>query len=274
MSRLRRCSVAAIVTILVAGMGVGTAAAAPPSNDTEAGAIQIDSLPFTHSMDTTDATADGPRFCYARASVFYTLTLDHASRVQVDLLGSEYDTTLGVYTRTAAGDVQKITCNDDRFGVASGVRFRAEAGVTYYLIVGECCSDRGTGGGPLVLTAGTVTNLELEYAVRVTGGTTDPATGLATLIGTVTCNERSSVYREATLRQVRQEIFVARGYFSFFAACSPGSPATWSVEVDTDTGIAFGPGQALVRTWFESAWDGWRDAIVPREFADVTITLQ
>ena len=273
MSRLARCSVAAIVMILVAGMGVGTAAAAPPSNDTEAGAIAIGSLPFTHSMDTVGATADGPGFCSSRASVFYTLTPATTSRVQVDLIGSEYDTTLGVYTRTAGGSVQRITCNDDRFGLASGVRFRAEAGLKYFLMVSDCCGG-GSGGGPLVLTAAKVTNVELEYAIQVTGGSTDPVSGLTTLTGITTCNERSAVYREATLRQLREGIFIARAFFSFFATCTPDSPVEWSLELDTDTGIAFGPGPALLRNWYESAWDGWRDYTYTYDVPDVTITLQ
>ena len=276
MSRLGRCSVAAIVMVLVVGMGVGTAAAAPPSNDTEAGAIEIGSLPFTHSQDTTGATADGPRFCSSRASVFYAFTPDAAGRVQIDLIGSEYDTTLVVYTRSAGGDARRVTCNDDRFGSAAGVRFRAVAGVTYYLMIGQCCGHRGSGGGPLVLTATNVTNVALGYAIQVAGGTAEPDTGLATLTGTMTCNERSVGYREMTLRQLRQGIFVARAYFYFYVACTPDNPAEWSVEVDTDTGIAFGSGPATVRTWYEVAWDGWRDYVynqeVPTESS--TITLQ
>lgn len=275
MSRFRTGVVALTAMLLVAGMGVGAAAAAPPSNDTEAGAIEIGSPPFTHSMDTSDATTDGPRFCTTQASVFYSFTPDAAGRVQVDLIGSEYDTTLGVYTRTDAGKVQPVTCNDDRFGYASGVRFRAQTGVTYFLIVGRCCGHRGSGGGPLVLTAGLVTNVDLEYAIQLTSGTSDPATGLATLTGTVTCNERSTVYREANLRQLRQGIFLARGFFYISVVCTPGSPSQWSVEVDTKTGIAFGPGPAVIRTWYEFAYDGWRDAISPDELpSDESITLQ
>jgi hypothetical protein len=276
MSRLGRVSVALIVMLLVAGLGVGTAAAAPPSNDTEAGAIDIGSLPFNHSQDTSGATADGPRFCASQASVFYTFTPDAASRLQVDLIGSEYDTTLGVYTRRAGGDVHQITCSDDRFGLASGVRFRAEVGVTYFLIVSQCCGSRGSsgGGGPLVLTAAEVTNIELDYSFQVNGGTTDPDTGLTTLRGTVTCNDRSLVYREASLRQLRQGIFVARVFIAFSVACTPGPPVGWSWEVDTDTGIAFGPGTALLRSWYEQAGDGWRDSSFTNSIPDVSITLQ
>ena len=194
-----------------------------PANDTEGGAIEIGSLPFTHSMDTSGATADGPRFCES-AAWCSTRSRPMPRAVQVDLIGSEFDTTLGIYTYRDDGEVRFVTCNDDRFGLASGVRFRAVAGVTYFLMVGAY--DRGD-GGPLVLTAGNVSDTTLEYEVEVTGGTTDPATGLATVTGTVTCNERSAVYREATLRQVRQGIFVARGASSPSARRAyPDAPAS------------------------------------------------
>jgi hypothetical protein len=276
MSRLGRCSVAAYVMLLVSGVFVGTAAAAPPSNDTEAGAIAIGPLPFTHSMDTSEATTDGPRVCSTVASVFYKFTPDTTSRVQVDLIGSEYVTALGVYTRAEAGDAQRVACNRYRFAPAAGVRFNAHAGVTYFLMVGQCCGHRGSGGGPLVLTAAKVTNVALGYAFQVSGGTVDPATGIATLTGTMTCNEHAAGYREMTLRQLRQGIFVARRYFYLAVECTPDNPAEWSVEVDTDTGIAFGSGPATVTTWYESAWDGWRDYLYNAEVPTdpSTITLQ
>lgn len=274
MPRLGRCLVTVSVIVLVSVIGLAMAVAGTPSNDTEAGAIEIGSLPFTHSMDTSGATADGPRICTTRASVFYRFTPDTTSRVQVDLIGSEYDTTLGVYTRSDTGDAQRVACNNYRFNVAAGVRFRAQAGLTYLLMVGQCCGDRGS-GGPLVLTATNVTNVALEYSFQATGGTVDPETGIATLTGTMTCNERSAGYREMSLRQLRQGIFVARAYVSFSLECTPNIPAEWSVEVDTDTGIAFGSGSASVRTWYEVAWDGWRDYLYNEEVpTDSTVTLQ
>ena len=154
----------------------------PPANDTEGGAIEIGSLPFTHSMDTSGATADGPRFCSRQASVFYSFTPDATSRVQVDLIGSEYDTTLGIYTYRDDGEVRFVTCNDDRFGLASGVRFRAVAGVTYFLMVGAYGRAGWRAARP---DGGERLGHDLEYEVEVTGGTADPATGLATVTGTV-----------------------------------------------------------------------------------------
>lgn len=260
-------------TAFVVGLGATPAAAAPPPNDRQSGAIAIGALPFTTSQDTSEATAGGPRFCASRASVFYSFTADVTQRVQIDTIGSDFDTVLAVYRRADAGRVRALECNDDRFGLASGVRFRAAAEKTYFVMIGRCCSNVGGGGGELVLTATAVADVPLQFSMDVSGGSVDPATGLATLNGTVSCNERSVVFREMTLRQLRDGIFVARGTFVLEAACIPGAATQWSVEVDTDTGIAFGPGPATLRTLFEFATDGFRDFIEDEGLPDETITL-
>ena len=47
--------------------------------------------------------ADGPRFCSNERSVFYAFTPAEDVYVQVDTLGSDYDTVLAIYTRDEAG---------------------------------------------------------------------------------------------------------------------------------------------------------------------------
>jgi len=91
------------VIALVAMVGVSPAFADPPTNDTEAGAIEVAEVPFTHSADTSEASPGGPTFCSNSASVFYRFTPTDTLRVQADLIGSEYGTTLGVYTRDDDG---------------------------------------------------------------------------------------------------------------------------------------------------------------------------
>jgi hypothetical protein len=272
MSRLGRCLAVLTGVLLAAGLGTGVAAAAPPSNDTEAGAVAIVSLPFTDSIDTSDATPGGPRICSTRASVFYSFRSSARLRVQIDLIGSEYDTTLGVYTRDASGAAERVDCNKNTFGDAAAVRFRARPGVTYFIMVGAGRYGDGE-GGPLTLTADKVSNVELEYAVAITGGTTDPSTGIATLSGTLTCNEPSAIYMEGELRELRQGLYVARGSLSIYEACRPGAPAAFTVDVDTYSGIAFGPGSARVRTYYDAGWDGFQDYVEHYDTADVTVTL-
>jgi Family of unknown function (DUF6299) len=57
----RACSLATViatVTLGVGALGVAPASAAVPSNDTIATATEITSIPFTDTVDTTDATTD------------------------------------------------------------------------------------------------------------------------------------------------------------------------------------------------------------------------
>src|SRR5262245_53098356 len=261
-----------VATVFVVGLWATPVSAAPPSNDQESGAIAIGALPFTTSQDTTEAPASGPRLCPTRASVFYSFTPGSTGRVQVDTIGSDYDTILGVYRRTT-GQVRAMRCDDDRFGFTSGVRFRAVAGTTYIVMASECCSNIGGGGGQLELTVTAVSDVPLEFSFDVTGGSVDQATGLATLTGTLTCNERMALFRDMALRQFRDNFFVARGFFGFQSSCIPGVVEQWSVEVDTDTGVAFAPGSATLRTFFEFATDGFTDFTENVSIPDEQVTL-
>jgi hypothetical protein len=270
---LRRVAASVLVVGVVSAMGVSPAMAQPPTNDTEGNAVVVDDVPFTHSQDTSEAAPDGPRFCSNSASVFFSFTPSQDMRVQVDAIGSDFDTVLGVYRRDATGRVRPVTCNDDRFGLDSGLRFHASAGTGYVFMVGQCCGNGGGGGGELVLTVTEVSDTALAYSIDVDDpSAVDTSTGIATITGTATCNERSLVYREGVLRQLRQGIFVARGFWAVEVPCSPGAPAVWSVEVDTDTGIAFGAGAAVIRNSFTASTDGFRE-FDSAEVADETIQL-
>jgi hypothetical protein len=262
MNTFMKVSMATLFAVTVVLSTGGPAFASPPSNDTESGAVRVDSVPFTHAVDTTDATPGGPRFCSSHASVFYTFTPSANVRVQVDTLGSEYDTTLAIYERDDAGNVVEVGCSDDRIGDASGLRLRALAGTAYVFMVGRCCGnpprgEPGRPGGPLVLTVSAVSSAPLDVTISVGGGTVDPSTGVATISGTITCTRRAGVYVEGTLRQVRQGIFVARGYVSAYEACTPGAPVPWSTEVDTETSVIFGAGPATFKRYYLSAYAGW-----------------
>lgn len=222
-------------------------------------------------VDTTEAGADGPRFCSNNASVFYRFTASTNVRVQVDTLGSGYDTVLGIYTRDASGSVRSIGCSDDRLGYAAGLRLRAQASTTYYFIVGQCCGDGRRGGGQAVLTVTEVVDAALEATNEVgLPVAIDSDTGLVTVTGTITCNKRSVVYVDGMVRQVREGLFVARGWYWEEIPCTPGTPTSWSVEVDTETMVAFAAGPALLRTW-DDASDGW--SWVSLEQSDAAVEL-
>jgi hypothetical protein len=107
-ARLALVSFLLLVGVLVPAQA---ALAAPPPNDLESAATKITTIPFTETIDTTEATTDGPRVCrrsYRNASVFYRFRSASDVYVQFDTFGSGYDTSLAVYHRNRAGDAQPV----------------------------------------------------------------------------------------------------------------------------------------------------------------------
>lgn len=139
----------------IAFAGVIPALAAPPANDNFNSATVIGALPFTTTQDTSEATGavDDPVECYSNGSVWYSFTATSDVLIAADTLGSNYDTTLAVYTG-AQGALTLVpgACNDDFFGLQSKVEFNATSGTTYYFLLGVCCGNGGNGGGNLEFT--------------------------------------------------------------------------------------------------------------------------
>jgi hypothetical protein len=255
------------VTLALASIGfVPPAMAAAPSNDTRAGAVEVDTLPFTYTQSTRHATSDGPRRCGNRHSVFFRFAPDTAMDVQVDTVGSGYYSDLAVIATTPDGP-RVIDCAYDGISWYSAVRFHARAGREYYFMVSSWRA------GDLRLNVSQVTDDPFDGDVTVETTTVDPDTGIATISGTATCNQPSAVEVEGELRQLRAEIFVARGWFGKRGYCLPGSTTEWSVEVDSDTGVAFGTGDARIR-WdrIRLSYLGGRLGLTPTDPTLVTLT--
>lgn len=103
----------------------------------------VQNLPF----DTRQATFDGPGLCMTSPNIWYCYTAPCNGEVTVSLLGSSYDTVLGVFDGCAcyprAGDV--IACNDDFGGSQSQATFTATAGSQYLIEIGGFGSASGLG---------------------------------------------------------------------------------------------------------------------------------
>lgn len=136
---------------LVAG---SASAASAPANDEFDHARPIDSIPYTGSQNTADATKrlSDPFTCEGKVgrTVWYSLRRANGVNLTVDTFGSDYDTVLTVYDRDSQTGVsgpaglRRIACNDDTGTTQSSVQFRARANVTYYIMVGTY--DVGDGG--------------------------------------------------------------------------------------------------------------------------------
>ena len=150
---LPRSRLVALVAALVLGLGVlgvVDAAAAPPLNDDFRDAKIVEALPFEHRTDTRAATTEAtdPLFCFSRRqTVWYSFAATETGQLVGSTIGSDYNTTLSVYTGSRR-NLRRVRdgCNDDS-GVddlTSSVNFKAIAGETYHFMVS---SRRKSSGG-------------------------------------------------------------------------------------------------------------------------------
>ena len=137
----------------------------PPGNDNFGSAETITSLPFTATVDATDATneVDEPQYCTSMpATIWYSFTAPETTKLQLDTQGSVVSGNVNVYHVTGAGfpGLQFILCS----AFTNRAAFIAEAGETYYFQVG------GFG------QAGTV-QFNLSEAHTISGHLTNALTG-------------------------------------------------------------------------------------------------
>lgn len=208
----------------------------PPVNDDFDHPTVIPSMPFTVSESATNATVspDDP-FCVSRTqSVWFSFTPTQNQRLEANTFGSNYDTTLAVYTGTR-GSLIQIACNDDSSGtVQSRVRFNAVAGTTYYFQASSFFP---------VTSANLTFNLllappPLSIVPTVTQfGSVDPSSGTAAISGFLTCSQPAFVTLSGQLKQTHGGVPVT-GFFSAFIPCNGTTP--WSVNIQTTTTLFHG----------------------------------
>jgi hypothetical protein len=118
---------------------------APPANDDFDSATVISALPFTDSISTVDAsTAGDDPFCNGNEhTVWYAFTPTQDTPIRADTSGSDYATSLGVYTGSR-GALSQVACAS----VPAEVSFTATANTTYFFMVASACC--GNPGGNLV----------------------------------------------------------------------------------------------------------------------------
>jgi hypothetical protein len=119
----------------------------PPANDEFAAAEVIVKSPFATFTSTLEATTapDDPSCFGNDASVWYAYTPPVSTMITADTFGSDYDTTLSVYTG-AQGSLTELACNDDAgSGFQSQVVLPVVAAQTYYFMAAG-----PAGGGSLV----------------------------------------------------------------------------------------------------------------------------
>ncbi|HET9141547.1 hypothetical protein [Actinophytocola sp.] len=145
-------------TALVAAIGFALVSATPswaaaPPNDDFANA-EIHSSSFTDSVDTTDAGQEAgsgetlENGCFSDKignTVWYGLTISSGTDVTISTAGSDFDTTLAVFTGTGLESLSQVDCNDDAtpppLVVTSYLEFEASSSTTYWIQVGGVLGD-------------------------------------------------------------------------------------------------------------------------------------
>ena len=250
-TRLPRRTAAAVLTAGLVVFAAAPAHAAAPANDTLNGAVAITALPFSTTLDTTEATTDpgdaeaNPPLCGAPAtdaSVWYDLNLADGAVVYADVAGSDYSAEVLVVAGDP-GSFEFVWCG-------SNVLFEAEPGVTYHMMIIDDQFDGTGNGGTLVLTVQSASSPpELTLTVAPTGSF-DPITGSAVIHGTVFC--AGQVNFAILVTEVLQKVGrgVVNGVNSVILTCD-GVARSWSLEVMPALGTKFVGGKAATVTFAE-----------------------
>ncbi len=214
-------------TSAVIGLGVasGPAWAQAPPNDTFEQATQIPSVPFSQTLDTSEATTDATdaealAACgipvSGAATVWYEYTPSADQSLVISTSGStNYTTGVAVLTGSP-GSLSAVTC------FAGVGTFSAKASQTYHIVVADI---GGGNGGTLNLS---VEALAFELSVD-RFGQFDPKTGVATVTGTLTCPDGSLGQVSGTLSQPRGDrTTTARTGLLANVPCN-GAAQQWSV---------------------------------------------
>jgi hypothetical protein len=250
MKLLRRAAMAVVVgtttaTTVVATGGIALAAA--PTNDTYAGRTVVGAVPFTQTLDTSEATTDADDAalntdCGAPAtdaSVWYEVTADSDGALVADVSESSYSAGAIVATGTP-GNFTLVNCAPEAVG------WSTTAGETYTILVFDDQFDGGGNGGTLQLTIDVAPPTPtIDVTVNPTA-TFNSKTGAVTVSGTVTCTgEPEAAFVEVELSQ-RVGRFTIRGFNGTDVACD-GTTRPWTLEVVGDNG-KFSGGKALSLT--------------------------
>ena len=145
--------------------------AAAPVNDSLVAAIDFSGkIPYTTQQSTVSATTEAGELmskCSSNntASVWYKFTPSADQNIMLDTMGSDYDSTLSIWTGTAH-PLNEVACNDDSQGKQSQLAYTFKAGTSYYIGITGYTGETGK----LILNAKPIealTNDNLANAIAV-----------------------------------------------------------------------------------------------------------
>lgn len=225
---MTRTSLTAFVVVtLLLTLAPAVALAAPPANDAFANRTVITSLPYTDTLDMTEATSDptDPDSCGGPdlPTVWYEFTPATDLLLFVSTEGSEFTNGIMVYVGDPAdpANLERIYCDFPSVGIP------VDAGTTYYLMITPVYPDEPV--GTLVVTAEEAPPPPYIDLALDPSSSVDPKTGVATISGTITCSSPAGASIYVDLRQRVGRMFID-GFGSTYVDCDGTTPFSVSVS--------------------------------------------
>ncbi len=189
----------------------GAAFAATPANDDIANAVNVTRLPFTATVDITDATpAADDLHCGTLVdgnTVWYKITPSSDSRIGFHIDTSVQELSISIGTGSP-GSLALWQCS-----FAPNDALDATGGTTYYIQIATCC---GAVGGPVTITMQEIAHLSTDLSIDRRGRINDA--GVIELSGKVRCNRQtppgSGVTVQGTLKQGSADGWLVPVHFS------------------------------------------------------------
>jgi hypothetical protein len=209
----------------------------------------VTGVPSSYEVDTSEATHTAAESCGV-ATVWYEFTPTQDTRVRFDASSSAFDPLIALYTGDPANLVQQ-RCMAFPARIYSDVT----AGVTYYVSVGTYAwvePGQPGPGGNVVFSVDPAGPRLTTFSMTVNGTGTVNRAGVATVSGTVTCDQPAQAQVGVYLAQ-RFNRNLAQGYGYADVSCGP-EPTGWSAQVSTSSGTLFGSGNATLQAYGQ-AWD-------------------
>ena len=217
---------------------------APPANDSLANAREIADIP-TRIVQATRGASSSPDDgeCVGGGSVWYRYRPTTTRVGRVVTVGSDFDTLLAVF-RGPPDNRSLVACSDDAMGLASAAEVRFVAGARYWIAVSACCDPEAVGGRS-VLTLYRPRPAAVTVTLDADSVETGAVSGRLFASGTVRCATPSLARVSVTASQ-RVGTSVARGARSTTLPVCNRRARPWTVQMDSETAIAFQEGLASV----------------------------
>jgi hypothetical protein len=231
---MRRMLVVALAAMALVATQATPGLARAPRNDDFDKAKSISALPYVTTVDVRDATRadDDPSCRRTGHTVWFKFTPDTDMRLIARVSGRRVAEWISVW-KGERGALSAVECGDYR------PIFEAEAGTTYYFMVGTYRNRRGGDIRFRLAEAPPPPTIQVTVDPTVT---VDSQTEEVTVSGTLTCDD-SAEYVEfyGSVKQADDRRFISASFYEYEVECD-GTAHPWSITELGDGIFIDGPG--------------------------------